>query len=79
MLQIVFKKQLSRKQWISLVLLTLGCMMKHVNLDFGSGPLFSNFHLNINALFIFIQVRFNAAFDVKLNGNLLYSKFIFNL
>ncbi|XP_015126719.1 UDP-galactose transporter senju [Diachasma alloeum] len=51
--QVVFKKQLSKKQWMSLVILTLGCMMKHVNLN--SGSTVSNFHLNINALFIFIQ------------------------
>nr|NP_608902.1 senju [Drosophila melanogaster]Q9VMU8.2 RecName: Full=UDP-galactose transporter senju [Drosophila melanogaster]AAF52211.2 senju [Drosophila melanogaster] len=32
--QIIFKKYLSQRQWISLILLTLGCMMKQV--DFGS-------------------------------------------
>ncbi|XP_043640578.1 UDP-galactose transporter senju [Drosophila teissieri] len=32
--QIIFKKYLSQRQWISLILLTLGCMMKQVN--FGS-------------------------------------------
>jgi solute carrier family 35 (UDP-sugar transporter), member A1/2/3 len=34
--QIVFKKYLSRKQWISLLLLTAGCMVKQVN--FGDQP-----------------------------------------
>ncbi|KAH8282884.1 hypothetical protein KR054_010547 [Drosophila jambulina] len=32
--QIIFKKYLSQRQWISLILLTLGCMMKQI--DFGS-------------------------------------------
>jgi solute carrier family 35 (UDP-sugar transporter), member A1/2/3 len=34
--QIVFSKYLSRKQWISLLLLTLGCMIKQIN--FGDQP-----------------------------------------
>ncbi|XP_061402445.1 UDP-galactose transporter senju [Musca vetustissima] len=29
--QIIFKKYLSKRQWISLVLLTLGCMLKQIN------------------------------------------------
>ncbi|KAH8319190.1 hypothetical protein KR067_013253 [Drosophila pandora] len=32
--QIIFKKYLSQQQWISLILLTLGCMLKQIN--FGS-------------------------------------------
>lgn len=32
--QFIFKKILSGKQWFSLVLLTFGCMVKQVNLDF---------------------------------------------
>ncbi|KAI8043717.1 UDP-galactose transporter senju [Drosophila gunungcola] len=32
--QIIFKKYLSQRQWISLIMLTLGCMMKQI--DFGS-------------------------------------------
>ncbi|KAH8271795.1 hypothetical protein KR044_005548, partial [Drosophila immigrans] len=31
--QIIFKKYLSRRQWISLLLLTLGCMLKQVDLN----------------------------------------------
>ncbi|XP_011315540.1 CMP-sialic acid transporter 1-like [Fopius arisanus] len=52
--QVVFKKQLSNKQWLSLIILTLGCMMKQVNFSSGNTAV-SNFHVNINALFIFIQ------------------------
>ncbi|XP_055539388.1 UDP-galactose transporter senju [Wyeomyia smithii] len=37
--QIIFKKYLSRKQWFSLVLLTLGCMLKQWNFSFGSSDL----------------------------------------
>ncbi|XP_001604828.1 UDP-galactose transporter senju [Nasonia vitripennis] len=53
--QVVFKKKLSTKQWISLVLLTLGCMIKHLNLDYNNALPNANFHLNINIIFIFIQ------------------------
>ncbi|KAH8378189.1 hypothetical protein KR093_009911, partial [Drosophila rubida] len=31
--QIIFKKYLSRRQWISLLLLTIGCMLKQVDLN----------------------------------------------
>ncbi|XP_036327421.1 UDP-galactose transporter senju-like [Rhagoletis pomonella] len=31
--QIIFKKYLTRRQWISLLLLTLGCMLKQINLN----------------------------------------------
>lgn len=31
--QIIFKKYLSQRQWISLILLTLGCMLKQVDLN----------------------------------------------
>jgi UDP-sugar transporter A1/2/3 len=67
--QIIFKKYLSRKQWLSLLLLTLGCMVKQI--DFGDSkspaPLTtthdeatrmkntSGFDLSINAVFILIQ------------------------
>lgn len=54
--QVVFKKQLSTKQWISLVLLTVGCMIKQLNLDYNNTLAKANFHININIIFIFIQV-----------------------
>ncbi|XP_058799321.1 UDP-galactose transporter senju [Phymastichus coffea] len=53
--QLVFKQKLSTKQWLSLVLLTLGCMIKHLNLDYENSLIKSNFQLNINIVFIFIQ------------------------
>ncbi|XP_014210129.1 UDP-galactose transporter senju [Copidosoma floridanum] len=53
--QVVFKKTLSKKQWVSLVLLTLGCMIKHLNIDYDNALPKINFHLNINIIFIFIQ------------------------
>jgi solute carrier family 35 (UDP-sugar transporter), member A1/2/3 len=63
--QIIFKKYLSRKQWLSLILLTLGCMVKQI--DFGDTPVKAaddsrapkntvGFDLSINAVFILIQV-----------------------
>ncbi|XP_046465239.1 UDP-galactose transporter senju isoform X1 [Neodiprion pinetum] len=52
--QMVFKQQLSTKQWISLMFLTFGCMVKHVNIGYGSS-MFKSLHFNMNALFILIQ------------------------
>lgn len=34
LLQIIFKKILTRRQWFSLILLTVGCMIKQVNFTF---------------------------------------------
>ncbi|KAG8041881.1 hypothetical protein G9C98_007185 [Cotesia typhae] len=53
--QVVFKRQLSSKQWLSLVILTLGCMIKHLDFNVTSNNLLSNFPLNINLFYIFIQ------------------------
>ncbi|XP_014224402.1 UDP-galactose transporter senju [Trichogramma pretiosum] len=53
--QLVFKKQLSRKQWLSLVLLTIGCMIKNLNLDSNHSLPKARFHININIIFILIQ------------------------
>ncbi|RZF39318.1 hypothetical protein LSTR_LSTR000839 [Laodelphax striatellus] len=65
--QIVFNKKLSKQQWFSLMMLTLGCIIKHIDL---SGPSSSSthemesaqiskmtgVHLGINVLLIFVQV-----------------------
>lgn len=68
--QIIFKKYLSQKQWVSLILLTVGCMIKQIN--FGDQPettVLTNdtsseaiinkntvgFDLSINAVFILVQ------------------------
>ena len=64
--QIIFKKYLSKRQWISLVLLTCGCMVKQI--DLGDGPISSNdvpkasinknmsgFDFSFSAIFILVQ------------------------
>lgn len=63
--QIIFKKYLSRKQWLSLMLLTVGCMVKQINFgdlpdsvrsDSSTPPKNTiGFDLSINAVFILIQ------------------------
>jgi solute carrier family 35 (UDP-sugar transporter), member A1/2/3 len=63
--QIIFKKYLSRKQWFSLILLTLGCMVKQIDFGDATPELQTNeakvpknnhgFDLSINAVFILIQ------------------------
>ncbi|KAJ9587154.1 hypothetical protein L9F63_019320, partial [Diploptera punctata] len=64
--QILFKKKLSSKQWLSLILLTAGCMIKQIDLT-GSNTITvkpsedpavietQGFHLSINLVFIFVQ------------------------
>lgn len=59
-MQIIFSKTLSKTQWLSLVILTVGCMLKQVN--FTKEDATSNLNkatsitLGFNAIFIFIQI-----------------------
>jgi Nucleotide-sugar transporter len=62
--KVLFKKQLSCKQWISLLLLTVGCMIKHIDIG-NSGheatkgtdkASESSFSREISTLFILVQV-----------------------
>lgn len=80
--QIIFKKYLSRKQWLSLTLLTLGCMVKQIN--FGDTPQSTGneakppkntigFDLSINAIFILIQTVCSCLAGVY-NEHLLKNK-----
>ncbi|CAH0560170.1 unnamed protein product [Brassicogethes aeneus] len=58
--QIIFKKTLSKKQWLSLFILTLGCMLKQINftepdkndISTKSGSM----DYGISAIFIFVQI-----------------------
>ena len=51
--QFIFKKQLKKMQWISLIILTIGCIIKQLKLN-GSDGLF--FEVNIYLFFIFVQM-----------------------
>lgn len=57
--QVIFKKILSKRQWLSLLLLTFGCMLKQVNFS-DETPLVSSkstsIHLGINGFYIVIQI-----------------------
>ncbi|KAF2901273.1 hypothetical protein ILUMI_04910 [Ignelater luminosus] len=61
--EVIFKKKLSRKQWWSLLILTVGCMFKQVNFSLffdtkentTKSVKSTNFVWDINALFILIQ------------------------
>ncbi|XP_023026531.1 UDP-galactose transporter senju [Leptinotarsa decemlineata] len=59
--QIIFRKTLSKKQWVSLLILTFGCMLKQIN--FSQDPAKPEEHhksssitLGIDASFILIQI-----------------------
>lgn len=62
--QVIFKKQLSKKQWLSLLLLTTGCMLKGWNFTQSNTKDESATHitkstsiaLDINAVLIFVQL-----------------------
>ncbi|KAJ3630410.1 hypothetical protein MTP99_011606 [Tenebrio molitor] len=56
--QVIFSKTLSRKQWLSLVILTCGCMLKQVNLTETSSDESKTTKLDIglNGIFILIQI-----------------------
>lgn len=49
--QVIFNKKLSMIQWFSLVILTVGCMVKH----FDAHVLGTEFHVDIFLLLIFVQ------------------------
>ncbi|XP_053989740.1 UDP-galactose transporter senju isoform X2 [Hylaeus anthracinus] len=53
--QVVFNKKLSLKQWFSLIILTIGCMVKHVDFDFSMNIFNAKVHLNSNIFLIFVQ------------------------
>ncbi|GAB0095252.1 UDP-galactose transporter senju [Sergentomyia squamirostris] len=65
--QVIFKKYLSRRQWLSLMLLTIGCMVKQVNFSkdddgntseantVANAKNTSGFDFSINAVFILAQ------------------------
>ncbi|XP_050514580.1 UDP-galactose transporter senju isoform X2 [Diabrotica virgifera virgifera] len=61
--QAIFKKILSKRQWISLVILTFGCMLKQINLtqttsntSSSNNTKAASVSLGIDAIFIFIQI-----------------------
>ncbi|XP_076377047.1 UDP-galactose transporter senju isoform X2 [Megalopta genalis] len=53
--QVIFNKKLSMKQWLSLIILTIGCMVKYIDLDFDVNILSSKINLTSNIFLIFIQ------------------------
>ncbi|KOC66263.1 CMP-sialic acid transporter 4 [Habropoda laboriosa] len=54
--QVVFNKKLSLKQWLSLVLLTIGCMVKHIDLDYNVNIFNTKINLNSNVILVFVQM-----------------------
>lgn len=57
----IFKKQLSQKQWLSLLLLTVGCMLKQFNFtkeadEEEHAKKSGSLEFNISAIFILVQV-----------------------
>ncbi|KAG5886499.1 hypothetical protein JTB14_014682 [Gonioctena quinquepunctata] len=59
--QIIFKKTLSKKQWLSLIILTLGCMLKQINFTQETtkpeeNSKSSSVKLGTDAIFILIQI-----------------------
>ncbi|CAL7945262.1 unnamed protein product [Xylocopa violacea] len=53
--QVVFDKKLSVKQWFSLIILTIGCMVKHIDLDFNVSVFNTKINLNSNIILVFVQ------------------------
>ncbi|CAL1527615.1 unnamed protein product [Lymnaea stagnalis] len=74
--QLIFKKQLSRIQWASLFILTLGCVIKEIRHDVSSAqtmttaPTSVTDYLDIHLLFIMFQV-FSSCFAGVYNEFLL--------
>ncbi|XP_078045121.1 UDP-galactose transporter senju [Augochlora pura] len=53
--QVIFNKKLSMKQWLSLIILTMGCMVKHIDLDFNVNIFSAKINLTSNIFLIFVQ------------------------
>ena len=70
MFQVLFKKNLSRIQWFSLLLLTFGCIVKQLNTDRMSSMSLS---FDINLMLILVQV-FCSCFAGVYNEYLLKGK-----
>ncbi|CAH1173576.1 unnamed protein product [Phaedon cochleariae] len=59
--QFIFKKVLSQKQWVSLIILTVGCMLKQMNfsqvdIKAEENMKASSVKLGLDAIFIFVQI-----------------------
>ncbi|XP_076646827.1 UDP-galactose transporter senju [Halictus rubicundus] len=53
--QIIFNTKLSTKQWVSLIILTIGCMVKHIDLDYDASIFNYNINLSSNVILILVQ------------------------
>ncbi|XP_076303178.1 UDP-galactose transporter senju [Lasioglossum baleicum] len=53
--QIIFKRKLSVKQWLSLIILTIGCMVKHIDLDLDVNSFSSRINITSNVILVFVQ------------------------
>ncbi|XP_076179446.1 UDP-galactose transporter senju [Ptiloglossa arizonensis] len=53
--QVVFNKKLSLKQWFSLIILTIGCIVKYIDLDLDVNIFSTKLNFNSNIILIFIQ------------------------
>ncbi|XP_047132565.2 UDP-galactose transporter senju isoform X1 [Hydra vulgaris] len=71
--QFLFNKKLSRTQWFSLILLTVGCIIKHLHLSKETGLPKISFTLNMSLLMILLQI-FCSCFAGVYNEYLLKDK-----
>lgn len=68
----MFNKKLSRAQWFSLLLLTVGCIIKQLNINRGAGEMIK-LDINFNFLLILVQI-FCSCFAGVYNEYLLKGK-----
>ncbi|EFA02069.1 UDP-galactose transporter senju [Tribolium castaneum] len=55
--QVIFSKTLSKKQWLSLLILTFGCMLKQINFTNQEKKSFISFDIvGLNGIFILLQI-----------------------
>jgi len=72
--QILFKKRLSRMQWFSLLLLTIGCIVKQLDVSHGNGGTSKmGFTINLSLGLIMVQI-FCSCFAGVYNEYLLKGK-----
>lgn len=58
--QIIFSKTLTKMQWISLIILTCGCMLKQINFNEAKetsvSDKFTSIGMGINTIYLFVQI-----------------------
>lgn len=66
---------MSLKQWFSLIILTIGCIVKYIDLDLDVNIFSTKLNFNSNIILIFIQVSHKESYVIEWNWTLICEYF----